>query len=890
MATIAALSFDKEALAPSCRPLPSRWLVVLLFCCVGVLHGDAEEDASGFGGPNTVIISSVYYPQMQLKPFQWNYIRVELPAWFSSISLGLETNLHIDIEELRGLPMSKLPLICYQNGRPPLPDAPSSDLNPGALDLFHEEAIVNGLNKSGMEHCFFFQRDMVVTLTNEQIIRGLTYTFAANVTILGCISPLLGGPYCNQTLDMISCALSDKTNQRNLLDLDPREAAYLNTNGAESDIYLLGNSCLSSKGNLCESRTDVSSHWEGLSISRMSKNVENVTVCKNSKQLECLRIGDVKMYSLDVTSMAFQVDLSVQDVKNKPNISTGSSVKDDSVQLICLARHNAIPSRTLYDYSADLSLSPLTIPFPKIGKWFISIYVLNPTSLNTEQNVNASSSICFSFKWQIYACATAKGGEDCQWESHMLQRVVKRGTVPFESYYVPNDQFPSTMPAKFPLEPLLSNSSSVQNWTSSWTYFLVDVPYGAAGGNIHVHIKSDSEIRYEIYARLGGLPSIDLWDYLNNGSSYSKDSMFLASQGSSLEEKGNFYVLYATEGTWCFGLRDVTGGQLQQQITMSVTLEGCPNGCYNHGTCHSAVDESGLSIYSYCACDRNHGGLDCSFELISPRGAQSEGQWLRCSQSCHIEQEHIWQSICLIVSNGAALLPAFWSIHQKAIAEWILFTSSGISSALYHSCDVGTWCSLPYHVLQFLDFWLSFMAVVSTFIYMAAIDNASKRAMQMGVSILTALLAENGPTRTVNVVIVLGIGILGLLVGWMIEMSPRCTAIHFFRLCHLNLLVRWGNLKQWVFGMIGTLRRRFRWRFLFTGFFLLSMAAVCWNLETSQSYWIFHSLWHISIYSSSFFFLCSTVNNTTSSEENQERDYELVRQNSTGARVESRGT
>ncbi|CAN6461605.1 unnamed protein product [Victoria cruziana] len=816
MASIEALSVGKKTLGRSYR------LVVLLFFCVGVICCDAEDDASGFCGSNTIVISSVYYPQMQLKPFQWRYIRVELPAWFSSISLGLETNLHIDIEELRGLPMSKLPLICYQNGRPPLPDAPSSDLSRGALEFFDEEAIVNGLNNSGTEHCFLFQRDMVVSLTNEQVFpgalyfgffngvgpmrtqskmitRGPTYTFSANFSILGCTSPLLGGPFCNQTLDMISCALPDGTNQRILLDVDPGEAAYLNTKGIESDGYLLGRGYLTSKENFYESRAQVPSRLEELSV-----------------------------------------DLSVKDVKNKSYNSAGSPVKDDGLQLICLARHNAIPSRILYDYSADLILSPLTIPFPKSGRWFIAIYAFNQTSLNTERIVNATSSICFSFKWQIYACTTAKGGEGCKWESYMLQRVVKRGLVPFESYYVPSDQYASTKPAKFPLEPLLSDSASVQNLTSSWTYFLVEVPYGAAGGNLHVHIRSDSEIKYEIY-------------------------------GSSLEEKGNFYVLYATEGTWCFGLRDITGGQLQQQITMSVTLEGCPNGCYNHGTCHSALDESGLSIYSYCACDRNHGGFDCSFELISPR-------------------EHIWQSICLIVSNGAALLPAFWSIHQKAIAEWILFTSSGISSALYHSCDVGTWCSLPYHVLQFLDFWLSFMAVVSTFIFMAAIDDVSKRAMQMGVSILTALLAENGPTRTVNVVIVLAIGILGLLIGWMIEISPRCAALRFSRLFHLNLLVRWGNLKQWLFSMIGTLRRRFRWRFLFPGFLLLSMAALCWNLETSQSYWIFHSLWHISIYGSSFFFLCSTVNNTTSNEQSEERDYELVSQNTIGARVESRGT
>lgn len=37
---------------------------------------------------------------------------------------------------------------------------------------------------------------------------------------------------------------------------------------------------------------------------------------------------------------------------------------------------------------------------------------------------------------------------------------------------------------------------------------------------------------------------------------------------------------------------------------------------------------------------------------------------------------------------------------MQALAEWVLYTSSGISSGLYHACDVGTWCALNYNVLQ----------------------------------------------------------------------------------------------------------------------------------------------------------------------------------------------
>lgn len=46
-----------------------------------------------------------------------------------------------------------------------------------------------------------------------------------------------------------------------------------------------------------------------------------------------------------------------------------------------------------------------------------------------------------------------------------------------------------------------------------------------------------------------------------------------------------------------------------------------------------------------------------------------------------------------------------------------------------------------------MDFWLSFMAVVSTFVYMATIDEKSKRAIHTVVAILTAIIAATGATR-----------------------------------------------------------------------------------------------------------------------------------------------
>ncbi|KAB1215624.1 hypothetical protein CJ030_MR4G001674 [Morella rubra] len=193
----------------------------------------------------------------------------------------------------------------------------------------------------------------------------------------------------------------------------------------------------------------------------------------------------------------------------------------------------------------------------------------------------------------------------------------------------------------------------------------------------------------------------------------------------------------------------------------------------------------------------------------------------------------------------------------------------------------GANCTWERYVLQFMDFWLSFMAVVSTFVYLATIDEVFQRAIHTAVAILTALMAATKATRSSNIVLVIAIGALGLLIGWLIEISTNCRSFSFSIGCSLNVTHSWQNFKGWVQNLIQTLFRRFRWGFLLAGFATLAMAAISWKLETSESYWIWHSVWHVTIYTSSLFFLCSkssSVNN-----ENQrppDRNYELTRQDS----------
>lgn len=122
---------------------------------------------------------------------------------------------------------------------------------------------------------------------------------------------------------------------------------------------------------------------------------------------------------------------------------------------------------------------------------------------------------------------------------------------------------------------------------------------------------------------------------------------------------------------------------------------------------------------------------------------------------------------------------------------------------------------------------------------------------------------------------------------------------------------RWLKIRAWVINLFHVLLKRFHWGFLLAGFSALAMAAISWKLETSRTYWIWHrydeiewaiishlflflsliclvqngrqhSMWHITIYTSSFLFLCSKVKavNCENERASSEGNYVLTRQNS----------
>lgn len=792
---------------------------LILTLLVLLLSANGESGSKG----ETFIVSSFSYPHTRLRPFDLRYIRVDLPPWFSAMSISLNSDVDLDVSKIEKVPMSTLPIICFRDGGPPLPDP---------LNITLKDSAVSGINGLDVEQCFPMQKNITVKLTNNQIspgvwfvglfngigptrtqskmiVRGPAYSFGANITVEACTNSMMTGNFCNSPVYPFSCTTSDVNN--------------------------------------------------ALKATENNTMLENLMTCKSNLKTFCAHEGVPNIFSLDIINVAEEFTVMASDVKFSGTTSNKTTGAND-VGLMCFVRHGAMPSVTVYDYSSDLNKAPLVIHSPLIGRWYITIV---PINLVNTQDSNVTA--CYSVESHMLQCSVGKAGPNCTMDIYMLQTFVRRGPTPFESYYLPVGSGASYTSANFPIETLLSNSSYNGEPGNIWTYLLLDIPRGAAGGNIHVQLSSDVKINYEVYARFGGLPSLISWDYYYANKTRRSDTSSFFMLYDSSDGKINFYIMYAREGTWGFGLRNLNASRSDPSkgpTVMSLSLERCPKHCSSHGDCKFSFDASGLTSYSFCSCDRNHGGIDCSVEIVTHQG-------------------HVRQSFFLIVSNVAAILPAYWALRQKALAEWVLFTSSGIASGLYHACDVGAWCALNYNVLQFMDFWLSFMAIISTFLYLATIDEVLKRAIHTAVAILTALMAVTNATRSSNVVLVIVIGALGLLIGWVIELSTKYRSLSFSVRFSLDFSHCLQVIKRWLCNLVGSLLRRYHWPFALAGFSALSMAIVSWTLETSETYWFWHSFWHISIYTSSFFFLCSKVNIVDS--ENllpANANYELTHQDS----------
>lgn len=124
--------------------------------------------------------------------------------------------------------------------------------------------------------------------------------------------------------------------------------------------------------------------------------------CSNSND-SCLNQGESsKLYYMDIVTIPSQFNISLETTS-----SSGGGT------LIGYVRYDTLPVVDAYDYSLQIGGVPLTVDFPRIGRWYIIVQASNFTDMN--------STICFSLEWQAIGCANGKTGINCSWDALALE-------------------------------------------------------------------------------------------------------------------------------------------------------------------------------------------------------------------------------------------------------------------------------------------------------------------------------------------------------------------------------------------------------------------------------------------------------------------------------------
>lgn len=217
-----------------------------------------------------------------------------------------------------------------------------------------------------------YNTDKVPTLT-FQINRKSEYTFSANITVEGCTTQTMWGQYCNQTIYPLSCSLSGRYNGAE--------------NSSEANSY--------------------------------NRTMDYGIFCKNDLETSCQGEWEPKFYSLDVVGISQELNIVAVDVWLNETSSNNTRNGSD-INLMCFARHGALPSESLHDYSSNINKNTMVINFPKVGRWYITILPVNFTKV-LGGSLDTSIGVCYSMEVKLLECPLGKAGANCTWETYTLQ-------------------------------------------------------------------------------------------------------------------------------------------------------------------------------------------------------------------------------------------------------------------------------------------------------------------------------------------------------------------------------------------------------------------------------------------------------------------------------------
>lgn len=326
------------------------------------------------------------------------------------------------------------------------------------------------------------------------------------------------------------------------------------------------------------------------------------------------------------------------------------------------------------------------------------------------------------------------------------------------------------------------------------------------GGTLQIELKLDKEQN----------TSIIFGCIMHNTLDCDRGFQFSAN-GSSVDDKQKAKVIvpYPQEGFWFLSLfgncseSRFNNTSCDRNITTSVqiSLSPCQEGaCGPHGRCIQYFS-AGL-IYSTCVCSSGFAGWSCS------DGTNA------------LSQTILLASLLILTLSNLFFVPAIVLAFRRGFyPQCMMYTGTMLFSAFYHACDQQEYnfCLMPYSILQFGDFYLSYTSVWMTSLLIAKpkVTHSIGETIALFGTAGIALTVHYNATSLPAFIIPIVCSLLVIAISWIHHSYSN-------KKCYPELSYYLKNvLPCVVFALVGVICFAF--------------------LETEENYFYVHSIWHISI-------------------------------------------
>ena len=493
---------------------------------------------------------------------------------------------------------------------------------------------------------------------------------------------------------------------------------------------------------------------------------------------------------------------------------SGISVKCASVNVSAAIRQNAIPV-----LNPRQSILPKNTLVDNVGVQYLGSFLVSPESQGQIKNVTfdvdvnkATNFFAVMFlpydlerfdvagltnecryyaSLKVYAYNVTASSKAQQKEVNGTYLTRKQSSI-FNVQYLPINNF--------------FNMSTNNQSRLVWEVF----PLADSGGTLDIFIRSyplnGTSTNNQINMSLIGCLNNEISDNSN-----CSDGL-LELNNTNLGSQSEWHIPYPLSGTWTLDLNLVCDSpslvcdDLEQGIFLNIAVRSCIDGCEAneyHGDC--GIYRSDAILFVACRCKVGWMGLACN----DGRNALSYD-----TQLLH--------TLLLTLSNLMFIPCVILAIYRKYYTEAVVYFFVLFMSSFYHACDQPgqvIYCLIRYETLQFSDFLSSITAIFFTLIAVAKLPLAWESLLHTIGLIVVAVCVSYDRFNVWTTVIPAVVGVAIVVSQWGLK-------------CHKRKKCYPGK-KKTLFSIIPGV--------VCAGVGLSLYAFV----ETSENYYLVHSLWHI---------------------------------------------